>query len=68
MMYLLPANPARATLTLGCLRQRARRAGYIIARDRAKLGARWRPIEVENRAITRTQDYTTGRAVQPFGS
>jgi hypothetical protein len=32
------------------------------------LGTRWRPIELEYRAITRTQDYTTGRAVQPFGT
>jgi hypothetical protein len=32
------------------------------------LGARWRPIELEYRAITRTQDYTTGRTVQPSGT
>jgi hypothetical protein len=32
------------------------------------LGARWRPIELEYRAINRTHDYTTGSAVQPFGT
>lgn len=30
-------------------------------------GLRWRPIEVEYRAVTRTQEYSTGRAVQPAG-
>ena len=31
-------------------------------------GARWRLVELEYRATTRLQEYTTGRAVQPFGT
>jgi hypothetical protein len=34
MNYLLPADPATPICSLPCLRSRARRAGYRIARDR----------------------------------
>jgi hypothetical protein len=34
MIYLLPAHPATPGLSLSCLRSRARRAGYRVARDR----------------------------------
>jgi hypothetical protein len=34
MMYVVPADPTSPVVSLSCLRSRARRAGYRIARDR----------------------------------
>jgi hypothetical protein len=34
MNYLLPAEPARASVSLPAIRERARRRGLLIARDR----------------------------------
>jgi hypothetical protein len=34
MIYLIPADPAIPSISLACLRSRAKRAGYRIARDR----------------------------------
>ena len=34
MIYVLPKNPASPPISLSCLRSRARRCGYCIARDR----------------------------------
>jgi hypothetical protein len=34
MVYLLPENPASSVLSLPRLRSRARRAGYLVSRDR----------------------------------
>lgn len=34
MIYILPEDPASLTLSLPRLRSRARRAGYLVSRDR----------------------------------